>query len=129
MEAKHISGPWVVLEHNGVFVTTAGGLTICDVTYQLPTMENGVVGEYVRLANAALIASAPKMAAEITSLRQKVEELREALKSARLQLCILGGDPAKDNPNFGDQVQRAVLELIDAALSASQGEDQVRREG
>lgn len=43
--------------------------------------------------------------------------LREALEIARAQLATLGGDIRSNEP-FADQIQKAVLETIDRALSA-----------
>lgn len=57
MSTKHTPGPWKVLDFHGLFVITDGGLTVADVTYQLPDAE----GETARMANARLIAAAPEL--------------------------------------------------------------------
>lgn len=59
---------------------------------------------------------------ELRDAMMVVSNLIESLKVARVQLSIIGGDPARDNPDYGDQVQRAAIEVVDAALSASQGD-------
>lgn len=47
------------------------------------------------------------------------QTMREALSNARAQIVTLGGVP---DPVHGDDIQRAVLEQIDAALSAPSSE-------
>lgn len=54
-------------------------------------------------------------AAEIARLTAALSHSVTALKCARCQLVTLGGDI-----DYGDQIQIAVLEVIDAALSISE---------
>ena len=63
----HTPGPWEAHQRPespiecGHRVTTADGLTVCNVTYQLPTRVDGEVVEVARIANARLIAAAPEL--------------------------------------------------------------------
>lgn len=65
--SAHTPGPWVVHQRPnepieyGHHVTTADGLTVCSVTYQLPESVDGKVVEARRIANARLIAAAPEL--------------------------------------------------------------------
>ncbi len=74
MSAQHTPGPWVAHQRLyapiefGHYVTTHDGLTVCNVTYQLPTEIDGQVVEATRISNARLIAAAPEL----------LEALREA---------------------------------------------------
>lgn len=67
MTSKHTPGPWVVHDHPtdpfqyGHHVTTADGLTVCGVTYQLMTSTPYGAEESTRVANARLIAAAPEL--------------------------------------------------------------------
>ena len=47
------------------------------------------------------------------------EGLLDALHTARIQLVTLGGDPGEDKD--GDQIQAAVLNVIDAAIAKAEG--------
>lgn len=64
---KHTPGPWVAHQRPsapieyGHHVTTHDGLTVCNVTYQLPVSIDGQVVEATRIANARLIAAAPEL--------------------------------------------------------------------
>lgn len=63
----HTSGPWIVHQRPsappeyGHYVTTHDGLTVCNVSYQLPAVIDGQVVEAARIANARLIAAAPEL--------------------------------------------------------------------
>ena len=63
----HTPGPWEAHQRPaapaeyGHYVTTSDGLTVCNVTYQLPALADGKVVEATRIANARLIASAPEL--------------------------------------------------------------------
>ncbi len=104
MTSKHTPGPWVVHDHPtdpyqyGHHVTTADGLTVCSVTYQLPVSTPHGVEEATRVANAHLIAAAPEM----------LEALRAAWN------CIL------DLP--GTQAQVEATELVYYAIAKAKGE-------
>ena len=64
---KGTPGPWEAHQRPaspieyGHHVTTADGLTVCNVTYQLPARVDGEVVEVARIANARLIAAAPEL--------------------------------------------------------------------
>lgn len=59
--AKHTSGEWSVLEHDGrVFVLANRSLTVAEVSYQL--LHAGVSGS-TQLQNAHLMSSAPNLLA------------------------------------------------------------------
>lgn len=81
MSSKHTPGPWAVHDHPtdpnqfGHHVTTVDGLTICSVTYQLPSGTAHGVEEATRVANARLIAAAPELLAIV------IRELRNGEQS------------------------------------------------
>lgn len=74
MTSKHTPGPWVVHQRprepyeHGHHVTTEDGLTICSVTYQLPSRTPMGVEETKRIANARLIAAAPELLEALETL-------------------------------------------------------------
>jgi hypothetical protein len=70
-------------------------------------------------ARATTVMHWPELVRMINRLRQAEAEndrLREALTSARTMLVAFGGDP-RGSAN-GDEIQTAILDLIDAALAA-----------
>ena len=101
MTENWTQGPWI---------TKIGGLTSWAIAAPYAPLSKHYVahaaGVDSSVANAHLIAAAP--------------DLYEALKTARSQIVLLGGDAMEDE--FGDAIQSAVLGEIDAALSRARGE-------
>lgn len=95
MTSKHTPGPWVVHDHPtdpyqyGHHVTTADGLTVCSVTYQLPVSTPHGVEEATRVANARLIAAAPEL---LEALTKAVEETEQFLFEAWMVRTCPSGD-------------------------------------
>ncbi|MBN9410869.1 MAG: hypothetical protein J0H69_17125 [Burkholderiales bacterium] len=64
---RHTPGPWMAHQRSsapieyGHYVTTIDGLTVCNVSYQLPVKIDGQAVEETRIANARLIAAAPEL--------------------------------------------------------------------
>ena len=89
----HTPGPWEAHQRPGSpiecghHVTTADGLTVCNVTYQLPTRVDGEVVEVARIANARLIAAAPTMYEYIASSASngcaEARKIMEAINAGR----------------------------------------------
>jgi len=79
MTSKHTPGPWVVHQRprepyeHGHHVTTEDGLTICSVTYQLPSRTPMGVEETKRIANARLIAAAPDLLEALSGCVEHME--------------------------------------------------------
>lgn len=87
-EAAHTPGPWEIHQQPGRPETlghfvTADGLTIAEVTYQLPSSVNGKVMESTRVANARLIAAAPEL----------LEALQAIKKIFDKDVTFIGGGP------------------------------------
>lgn len=108
MTSTHTPGPWVVHDHPtdpyqyGHHVTTADGLTVCSVTYQLPVSTPHGVEEATRVANARLIASAPEM----------LQALQMA-ESVYRNNCVNHGEPSS--------VLDAMQEVISKATGGARG--------
>ena len=103
--AAHTPGRWRVLRHDGnVFVIKNDGLTIAEITYQLPDKS----GETSRNANARLIAAAPDMLAA----------LLEALEFAEQQEDVIDGN---DGPQANAAMTLAQT-LRDVIAKATGGE-------
>lgn len=105
---KHTPGPWVVNQRPrepfeyGHHVMTEDGLTICSVTYQLPSRTPEGVEETKRIANARLIAAAPEL---LLALTKKVEDAEQRAFEDWLE----SNSPSGDH----EQVQRQWLESND----------------
>ena len=91
-EFEGTPGPWVVHQRPnapfeyGHHVTTADGLTVCKVSYQLPAATPAGVRESERIANAQLIAEAGTVLHETGLTPRQLAEQRAELLEALTQL-------------------------------------------
>lgn len=98
MTSKHTPGPWVVHDHPtdpyqyGHHVTTADGLTVCSVTYQLPVSTPHGVEEATRVANAHLIAAAPELLEALIKADQMFRDVGFIAEADRLRPGSLGSE-------------------------------------
>ena len=87
-EFEGTPGPWVVHQppnapfEYGHHVTTSDGLTVCKVSYQLPSATPAGVRESERIANAELIAEAGTVLHETGLTPRQLAEQRAALLEA-----------------------------------------------
>jgi hypothetical protein len=95
--SAHTPGPWIAHQRPaapieyGHHVTTHDGLTVCNVTYQLPVEIDGKVVEATRIANARLIAAAPDLLAALQCLLDAVQD-----KHVQMQTGLVVAGPAID---------------------------------
>ena len=105
-------GPWCVHERPvapfnfGHHVTTNDGLTICSVTYQLPSAVEGEVVEATRIANARLIASAPDMRAALDRIDATLREFEGMTSTAHKYMAACIRKAMSDEPRDMEQEAR-----------------------
>lgn len=118
--SKTTPGPWSIIRGTGdmLYIEPANGMGIIA--------QMGGVGD-IHTANAALIASAPALAARVERLevalgeaREFVEVLKGYLSWIRAMLSINGGS----NPGVDDMAER--IEKWQAALGAAAGDGEVK---
>jgi len=104
--SKHTPGPWVVHDHPtdpnqfGHHVTTVDGLTICSVTYQLPSRTAHGVEETTRVANAHLIAAAPDLldALQVAELYLRERGLRASGEYKQIEAALAKATGTEQQP-------------------------------
>ncbi|MFD2232794.1 hypothetical protein [Phaeospirillum tilakii] len=113
--AGHTPGPWVADFPNNLVNSVAGGHPnpVCRVGW------SGWRGRAEIEANAALIAAAPEMAAEIERLRAEsdeacfeVETLNEKLDKARADLAAAQAENETALTCYGDRITTLEAEVI-----------------
>ena len=106
--SKHTPGLWVEGERHETMVKIV--VIDEDATKIVAVCRGGVFGCDEMDANAALIARAPEMHAELLALREEAGSLRGTLTFIRLYLV--------DSPRSPLKTTGEALDLIDAALTA-----------
>lgn len=115
MTNKHTPGPWRsdVQGSDGDQVFSANGMIVADCKWTAEVFDK-------RVANAALIASAPDLLAERDRLASINAELVAALEDASFLLAKIGKFPGA-LPQFMGSIIRSVQDAR-AALAAAKGE-------